>query len=141
MKASFLSGLTFASLLLASCAAGEDTADDAKNDKSFVIDPAAAETGPLAEMQGSWVSDDDPDRTILIDGSNFEESFAGDLQYDGPIIFVDSCKTQVPDMQGKAFILHGKEKQACFLLYSLSKKELSYIDGTRGKTSRFTRIE
>lgn len=141
MKASFLSGLTIASLLLASCAAGEDTADDAKNDKYFVIDPAAAETGPLAEMQGSWVSDDDPDRTILIDGSNFEESFAGDLQYDGPIIFVDSCKTQVPDFAGKAFILVGKEKQACYLLYSVSEEKLSYIDGTRGRTSRFTRIE
>lgn len=141
MKASFLSGLTFASLLLASCAAGDDTADDAKIDKPLIIDPAAAETGPLAEMQGSWASDDDPDRTIMVDGSNFQESFAGDLQYEGPIVFVDSCKTQIPDMQGKAFILHGKEKQACYLLYSLSEKELSYIDGTRGRTSRFTRKE
>ncbi|WP_422346121.1 hypothetical protein [Parasphingorhabdus sp.] len=141
MKASFLSGLTFASLLLASCAAGEDTADDAKNDKSFVIDPAAAETGPLAEMQGKWASTQDPKNTILIEGSSFQSIYDGDPQYDVPIIFVDSCKTQVPDFAGKAFILVGKEKQACYLLYSVSEEKLSYIDGTRGRTSRFTRIE
>lgn len=141
MKNILLSGLASASLLLVSCAAGEDASDGAEKDAAVVIDPAAAETGFLAEMQGSWASDEDPNRTIAIDGSNFQESYAGDPQYAVPIVFVDSCKTQATDMQGKAFILHGKEKQACYLLYSVSEKELSYIDGTRGRTSRFTRKE
>lgn len=141
MKNAFLSGLASASFLLVSCAAGDDATDGVEKDAAVIIDPAAATTGFLAEMQGNWASDEDPNRTIAIDGSNFEEGYAGDPQYVVPIVFVDSCKTQTPDMQGKAFILHGKEKQACYLLYSVSEKELSYIDGTRGRTSRFTRKE
>lgn len=141
MKSAFLSGLASASFLLVSCAAGDDATNGAEKDAAVIIDPAAAKTGPLLEMQGAWASDEDPNRTIEIDGSSFQESYAGDPQYVVPIVFVDSCKTQTPDMQGKAFILHGKEKQACYLLYSLSEKGLSYIDGTRGRTSRFTRKE
>ncbi|QTD57049.1 hypothetical protein [Parasphingorhabdus cellanae] len=141
MKPILLSGLALTSLLLVSCAAGDQASVDDAKDEAVAIDPAAADTGPLAEMQGSWASDEDPNRTITIEGSNFQEGYAGDPQYAVPIVFVDSCKTQNRDRQGKAFILHGKEKQACYLLYSVSEKELSYIDGTRGRTSRFTRKE
>ncbi|MEP2101161.1 MAG: hypothetical protein ABJP02_07985 [Parasphingorhabdus sp.] len=141
MKTTLLSGLALTSLLLVSCTAGDKEKEGDEKEEAVAIDPAASETGALAEMQGKWASDEDPNRTIEIDGSNFQESYTGDPQYAVPIVFVDSCKTQNRDMQGKAFILHGKEKQACYLLYSVSEKKLSYIDGTRGRTSRFTRKE
>lgn len=125
-------------MALVSCAAGEE--DNSNQSKSaVVIDPAAADTGFLAEMQGSWASTEDPKNTIMIDGSRFQNTYDGDPQYDVPIIFVDSCKTQKPDLEGKAFVLHGKEKQTCYLMSSVSEEKLSYIDGLRGRTSRFIR--
>ncbi len=137
------SGLALASILLVSCAAGDSEADRDESNALLpvVIDPAAAQTGYLAEMQGSWVSDEDSQNTLLIEGSSFQTLHQGNPKDVVPIIFVDSCKTQVPDMTGKAFILRGKEKQTCYLLYSVSEEKLSYIDGTRGRTSRFTRNE
>ncbi|GAA0487103.1 hypothetical protein GCM10009096_32440 [Parasphingorhabdus litoris] len=141
MKISLFSGLASISLLLGACSAGGEEKDSAAKETTVTIDPAAAQTGPLAEMQGRWASDEDPNRTLEIEGSNFQESYTGDPQYAVPIVFVDSCKTKIPDFEGKAFILYGKEKQACYLLYSVSEERLSYIDGTRGRTSRFTRKE
>lgn len=143
MKNSSFSGLALASALLVSCTAGDSDTDAAGGNDLLpvVIDPAAAKTGFLFEMQGGWVSDEDPKTTILVEGSSFQTFQDGALQDDVPIIFVDSCKTQVPDMTGKAFILRGKEKQTCYLFYSVSEEKLSYIDGTRGRTSRFTRKE
>ncbi len=141
MKSAFLSGLASTSLLLVSCAAGDDESDSAEIQVTAPIDPAAAETGPLADMQGQWVSDNNSADTILVEGSSFQTLRNGELQGEVSIIFVDSCKTRVPDMGGKAFVLRGKEKQTCYLLYSVSEEKLSYIDGTRGRTSRFTRKE
>ncbi len=141
MKSAFLSGLASTSLLLVSCAAGDDEADGAEIQVTAPIDPAAAETGSLADMQGQWVSDNNSADTILLEGSSFRTLRNGEQQDEVSIIFVDSCKTRVPDIDGKAFVLRGKEKQTCYLLYSVSEEKLSYIDGTRGRTSRFTRKE
>lgn len=104
-----------------------------------MIDPAAATTGYLADMQGSWTSTEDAKNSILIEGSSFQNIYDGDLQYEVPIIFVDSCKNQAPDIAGKAFVLHGKEKQTCYLMSAVSQDKPSYIDGIRGRISRFTR--
>ncbi len=139
MKTAFLSGLTTTSLLLVSCAAGDGETDGPNNEVTAAIDPAAAKTGPLAQMQGRWTSDEDAKNTILIDGSNFQNIVDGEPQDDAAIIFVDTCKTQVPDFEGKAFILRGKEKPVCYLLYSVSEEKLSYIHALRGRTFRFTR--
>lgn len=139
MKNAFFSGLALTSFLLASCAAGDDATDDAKNEVTAAIDPTAAKTGSLAEMQGSWTSNEDPKNTIVIEGSSFQNFADGTLQDDIPIIFVDSCKAQVRDFAGKAFVLRGKEKQTCYLLYSVSEDNLSYIHAVRGRTYRFTR--
>jgi len=141
VKNIFFSGLASTSLLLVSCSAGDNRTDSSNETEAAVIDPAAATTGYLAEMQGSWVSTEDIKNTILIEGSSFQSLYDGDPQYDVPIIFVDSCNTRAPDMEGKAFVLHGKEKQTCYLMSAVSEDELSYIDGTRGRTSRFTRKE
>lgn len=141
MKIAIISGLASASILLASCTVGDDETEALENSAPAVIDPAAAKTGALAEMQGSWVSTEDPKNTIVIEGSSFQSLYDGDPQYDVPIIFVDSCKARIPDMEGKAFVLHGKEKQTCYLMSSVSEEKLSYIDSTRGRTSRFTRKE
>lgn len=139
MKTAFLSGLASISLLV-SCSAGEQEAEGENTEPvPFTIDPAAAKTGHLMEMQGSWTSDEDTKNSITVTGSRVQHFTDGDLQYDVPIIFVDSCKTRVPDMEGKAFILDGKEKQTCYLFYSVSEEKLSYIESARGRTSRFTR--
>jgi len=140
VKKTFLSGLASIGLLM-SCSAGEKEAAGNENAGPIpvTIDPAAANTGHLAEMQGSWTSDEDADNSITVTGSRVQYFTDGSLQYDVPIIFVDSCKTRVPDMDGKAFILDGKEKQTCYLLYSVSEEKLSYIESARGRTSRFTR--
>lgn len=140
MKTTFLSGLAIASLLLASCSAGEQEAvDAAPTIDPSVIDPAAAETGYLAQMQGSWKSDDDAGNIITIKDSRFQSFAGGALQEDVPVVFVDSCKTRVPDVEGKAFVLAGKEKQSCYLIYAVSEDKLSYVESTRGRTTRFTR--
>lgn len=139
MKIAFLSGLASTSLLLVSCAAGDSEADSVENKVTAAIDPAAAKTGPLAQMQGRWTSDEDPKNTLLIEGSSFQNIVDGKPQDDAAIIFVDACKTQVADFEGKAFILRGKEKSVCYLLYSVSEEKLSYIHAVRGRTSRFTR--
>lgn len=144
VKTAYLSGLAWTSLLLASCSAGDDK--DAGSDNAGAmtlnaasIDPHAAETGFLAQMQGDWTSDEDAKNTITIDKSSFQSFTDGALQDDVLIIFVDSCKTRVPDMESKTFVLAGKEKQTCYLLYSVSEDKLSYIESSRGRTSRFTR--
>lgn len=139
MKIAFLSGLALTSLLLGSCAAGDSETDGGNNEVTAAIDPAAAKTGPLAEMQGSWVSTEDPKNTIKIQGSSFQRLADGKLQDDASIIFVDACKTQVPDFEGKAFVLRGKEKPVCYLLSAVSEEKLSYIHSLRGRTFRFTR--
>ncbi|MEH6757926.1 MAG: hypothetical protein V7676_10455 [Parasphingorhabdus sp.] len=144
MKSILYSGLIGTSLLLASCAAGDDSADSAVNEVTpnkvtGPIDPAAAHIGYLAEMQGRWTSKEDAAQTIEIEGSGFQTLHDGKPQDDMAIIFVDSCQSRARDMNGKAFVLRGKEKQTCYLLYSVAKENLSYIDGTRGRTSRFTR--
>lgn len=144
MKTAFLSGLAWTSLLLASCSAGDQDAGNSDNAGAMTIDPAsidpaAAETGYLAQMQGDWTSDEDARNTISIRGSRFQSFTDGALQDDVPIIFVDSCKTLVPDVAGKTFVLQGKEKQTCYLIYSVSEDKLNYIESSRGRTSRFTR--
>lgn len=140
MKIGFLSGLASVSLLLASCSAGDQEAgNETPAIDPAAIDPAAAETGHLAQMQGSWISDENAGNSITVTGSRFQSFADGALQDDMPIIYVDSCKTRVPDMEGKAFVLAGKEKQTCYLIYAVSEDKLSYIESTRGRTSRFTR--
>ena len=126
-------------MLLASCAAGDDSADSVIKEVTGPIDPAAANTGYLAEMQGHWASTEDAAQTIKIEGSRFQTLHDGKPQDDMSIIFVDSCRSRTRDMEGKAFVLRSKEKQSCYLLYSVAKENLSYIDGSRGRTSRFTR--
>ncbi|MEW4467630.1 hypothetical protein AB1K62_07355 [Parasphingorhabdus sp. JC815] len=140
MKTAFLSGLASIGLLM-SCSAGEKEANDKENAGPIPvnIDPAAAKTGHLADMQGSWISDEDDSNSIIVTGSSFRYFTDDALQYEVPIIFVDSCKTRVPDFEGKAFILSGKEKQTCYLFYAVSQDKLSYIESARGRTSRFTR--
>lgn len=129
--------LIFASCLLASCSNPEPEPEIYPD--SLFADLPAADSGAIAELQGRWVSDDNSEQEIEISGSQFLRFEKGAEQSRGPMVFVKDCSSGEADPDGSAFVIRETDDRPCFIMSVITEDKLSYINGKRGRVSRFTR--
>ncbi|MEM8918062.1 MAG: hypothetical protein AAGE37_04300 [Pseudomonadota bacterium] len=129
--------LIFASGLLSSCGSPEPE-PELYPDSLFENLPSS-DSGAIADLQGRWVSEDNITREIEIAGSDFVRFDEGTEQSRDPMVFVKDCTSGEADPDGGAFVIREADDRPCFIMDMVTEDKLSFINGKRGRVSRFTR--
>ncbi|MEO0440014.1 MAG: hypothetical protein AAF067_03965, partial [Pseudomonadota bacterium] len=56
-----------------------------------------------------------------------------------PMVFVKDCNSGEADPDGSAFVILEANDRPCFIMDVITDEKLSFINGKRGRVSRFTR--
>ncbi len=104
------------------------------------IDDNAASASLLDQMQGTWLSDDDPKNIMVIDGNAAASIYDGDPLGVEIIAIVSDCETMQSDPAGMAFTLadDGPDKR-CFTVLTVNQDTLVYSYFSRGNTLSFSK--
>ena len=114
---------------------------DAENNAPAVVQGDANLAATLLDkMQGRWISDDDPENVISIEGDNLATIYSGQPLGDEKIVIVRDCSEMLADQNGMSFTLSDDGPDLrCFNILSVSEEKLVYSYMPRGNTLSYTR--
>lgn len=104
--------------------------------------PATASNGLPNGLDGRWVSVDDPQSELLIEGTTAEMIYEGEALSTDTIAAVDACDS-APDASGATLleIQPAEGEPLCYSLYRLSETELVLTYLPRGNTLEYRRAD